>query len=187
MQATKLGLSERQACHLAKVTRSSVRYVAHSRESQQLSDQVVQERLGQMKASHPRFGSPRIHALLAAELKAEGKTINHKRVERIWRKCGLQVPQRPKKRKIKTGRMVSSQAEHPNHVWCYDFQADALVSGRKLRLLNILDELRFYWGHPRMVVGDGRRVSHKPGDSSGVEATISFVGHSALRSQRQWL
>jgi len=110
-QATERGMSQRQACRLVKVIRSSVHYVAH-----------------------PRFGSPRIHALLAAELKAEGKTINHKRVERIWRKCGLQVPQRPKKRKIKTGRMVPPQAEHPNHVWSYDFQADALVSGRKLRL-----------------------------------------------------
>jgi hypothetical protein len=90
-QATELGLSERQACRLAKITRSSVRYVTHPRESQQLSDQAIQEQMEQMKAKHPRFGSPRIHAL-------EGKTINHKRVERLRCKCGLQVPQRPKKR-----------------------------------------------------------------------------------------
>lgn len=144
-QATKRGLSERHACRLVKVTRSSVRYQAHPRQSQPWSDQEVQERLEQIKAKHPRFGSPRAHALLYAELRSEGKSINHKRVERLWRKGGLQVPQRPKKRKLKTGLRVSPQAEHPNHVWSYDFQADALVSGRKLRLLNILDEFTREW------------------------------------------
>lgn len=57
------------------------------------------------------------------------KSINHKRV------------QRSKKRKIKMGCSVACQAEHPNHVWSYDFQADALLSGRQVRLLNIRDEL----------------------------------------------
>lgn len=144
-QATERGLSERHACRLVKVTRSSVRYQAHPRQSQPWSDKVLKERLEQIKAKYPRFGSPRAHALLDAELRLEGKTINHKRVERLWRKSGLQVPQRPKKRKIKTGLRVSPQAEHPNHVWSYDFQADALVSGRKLRLLNILDEFTREW------------------------------------------
>ena len=115
-----------------------------------MSDQALKERLEQIKQKHPRFGSPRAHALINAQLqaegqKAEGQVINRKRIERIWRKSGLQVPQRAKKRKIKTGRMVSPQAEHPNHVWSYDFQSDALVSGRKLRLLNIFDEFTRQW------------------------------------------
>ncbi len=53
--------------------------------------------------------------------------------------------QRPKKRKIRTGRSVPCQAEYPNHVWCYDFQQDGLLSGRKIRLLNILDEFTREW------------------------------------------
>ena len=73
------------------------------------------------------------------------RVINHKRVERLWQKSGFQVPQRPKKRKIRTGRRVPCQAERPNHVWSYDFQEDALVSGRKLRLLSILDEFTREW------------------------------------------
>ncbi len=92
-----------------KVTRSSVRYRAQPRQSQPLSDQAVQERLKRIKAKHPRFGSPRAHALLEAELKGAGGTINHKRVERIWRMSGLQVPQRPKKRRIKPRSAGSSQ------------------------------------------------------------------------------
>ncbi len=136
MQATQQDLSERQSCRLAKVARSSARYQAHPR-----NDQAVQEQLEAIKQKHPRFGSPRVHALL----RAGGQIINHKRVERLWRKSGLQVPQRPKKRRIKTGRSIPCQAERPNHVWSYDFQEDALLSGRKLRLLNILDEFTREW------------------------------------------
>jgi putative transposase len=66
-------------------------------------------------------------------------------VERVWRKHGLQVLRRPKKRKIRTGKSVPCQAERPDHVWCYDFQEDALVSGRKIRLLNVLDEFTREW------------------------------------------
>jgi len=60
-------------------------------------------------------------------------------------KSGLQVPQCPKKRKIKTGRSLPCQAERPNQVWSYDFQKDGLLSGRKLRLLNVLDEFTCEW------------------------------------------
>ena len=94
-----------------------------------------------IKHKHPCFGIPRAHALL----RADGQAINHKRVERVWRKFGLQVPQRPRKRRIRTGRSVSCQAEHPDHVWSYDFQEDGLLSGRKLRILSILDEFTREW------------------------------------------
>jgi putative transposase len=94
-----------------------------------------------IKGKHPRFGIRRAHALL----RAGGQTINRKRVERVWCRSGLQVPQRPKKRRIRTGRSVPCQAERPDHVWSYDFQEDSLLSGRKVRLLNILDEFTREW------------------------------------------
>lgn len=134
-QATEGGLSQRKACRLVKISRSSARYRPHPRD-----DQALQEQMEQIKQKHPRFGTPRVHALL----RADGQVINHKRIERLWQKSSLQVPQRPKKRKIKTGRSVPCQAERPNHVWSYDFQEDSLLSGRKIRLLNVLDELGFY-------------------------------------------
>ena len=129
-------MSERKACRLAKVSRSSARYRAHPQH-----DQPLRQQLEQIKGKYPRFGLRRAHALL----RAGGQSINHKRVERVWCKSGLQVPQRPKKRRIKTGRSVPCQAERPNHVWSYDFQEDGLLSGRKLRLLNILDEFTREW------------------------------------------
>jgi putative transposase len=97
--------------------------------------------LRQIRDKQPRFGILRAHALL----RRAGQVINHKRVERVWRKHGLQVPRRPKKPRVKTGRSVPCQAERPDHVWCYDFQEDALVSGRKIRLLNVLDEFTRQW------------------------------------------
>ena len=78
-------------------------------------------------------------------MKSGGRVINYKRVQRLWRKHGLQVVQRPKKRRIKTGRSVPCQAQHPDHVWSYDFQEDRLLSGRKLRILSILDEFTREW------------------------------------------
>ena len=104
-------------------------------------DATLTAELAQIKGKYPRFGIRRAHALL----RADGQVINRKRVERVWRKSGFQVPQRAKKRKIRTGRTVPCQAERPNQVWSYDFQEDALVSGRKLRLLSILDEFTREW------------------------------------------
>lgn len=119
------------------MARSSARYQAQPRD-----DRALREQLEGIMQKYPRFGIRRAHALL----RAGGQAINHKRVERIWRKGGLQVPPRPKKRRIRTGRGVLCQAEHPDHVWSYDFQEDGLLSGRKIRLLDVIDESGFYWG-----------------------------------------
>lgn len=118
------------------MARSTARYQAEPGR-----DEPLAQALAQIKRQYPRFGILRAHALL----RSRGQSINHKRVERVWRKRGFQVPQRPKKRKIKTGRGVPCQAERPDHVWTYDFQEDALLSGNKIRLLNILDEFTREW------------------------------------------
>ncbi len=135
-QATERGLSQRKACRLMAIARSTARYTASPDQ-----DQLLGTQLAQIRSKHPRFGIRRAHALL----RAGGQVINRKRVERVWCRSGLQVPPRPKKRRVKTGRSVPCQAKRPNHVWSYDFQEDGLLSGRKLRLLNILDEFTREW------------------------------------------
>ena len=134
IQATALGLSQREACDLMGVARSTVRY-----EPRPDQDAPLAAKLAKIRGKYAHFGIRRAHALL----RAEGQNINRKRVERVWRRSGLQVPQRPKKRRIKTGRGVPCQAEHPDHVWSYDFQEDGLLSGRKLCILSVLDEFTF--------------------------------------------
>ena len=158
-----------------KLSRSSARYQAHPRD-----DQPLQQQMEQIKQKHPRFGTPRVHTLL----RADGQVINHKRIERLWRKGGLQVPQCPKKRKIRTGCNVPCQAERPNHVWSYDFQEDSLLSGRKIRLLNVLDELGFYWGYPRVAFGRSGRFFNQPGRACRLEAVVQFARRTVLCAKR---
>jgi len=134
--AKERGVSERRACHLIGIHRSNARYQAHPPD-----DEPLLSRLQQIKEKEPRFGIPRVHALL----RAAGETVNHKRVERVWRRNGLQLPRRRKRRKIKTGNRVPCKAERPNHVWSYDFLEDALLSGRKVRVLCVLDEFTREW------------------------------------------
>ena len=69
--------------------------------------------------------------------------MNHKRVERIWRREGLKVPQKQKKRGriwLNDGSCVRHRPEYRNHVWSYDFVMDRTRDGRSFRTLNILDE-----------------------------------------------
>ncbi len=76
-------------------------------------------------------------------LRSEGWTVNAKRVERIWRREGLKVPQKQPKRCrlwLNDGSCIRLRPEHPNHVWSYDFVEGRTHNGRKFRMLNIIDE-----------------------------------------------
>ena len=69
--------------------------------------------------------------------------MNHKKVERIWREEGLQLPQRHKKRRRlyhKDSSIIRLRPTHPNHVWSIDFVHDKLGNGRSYKMLTVLDE-----------------------------------------------
>jgi len=69
--------------------------------------------------------------------------VNHKRVERIWRREGLKVPQRQPKRGrlwLNDGSCIRLRPEQPNHVWAYDLVAVRTHEGRPVRLLTVMDE-----------------------------------------------
>ena len=73
----------------------------------------------------------------------EGWRVNHKRVERIWRQEGLKIPARQKKRGrlyLNDGSCIRLRPLWRNHVWAYDFVADRLADGTKIRFLTIVDE-----------------------------------------------
>ena len=76
-------------------------------------------------------------------LRRAGWIVNRKRVARIWRQEGLKVPQKQPKRGrlwLNEGSCLRLRPEHPNHVWSYDFVEDRTHDGRKIRMLNIIDE-----------------------------------------------
>jgi transposase InsO family protein len=93
----------------------------------------------QLASDYGRYGYRRVTALL----QAEEWRVNHKRIERLWRREGLKVPQKqPKRRRLwlNDGSCVRLRAAHKDHVWSYDFVADRTSDGRSFRMLTLIDE-----------------------------------------------
>ena len=93
-----------------------------------------------LAAQYGRYGYRRITALL----QSSGWPVGKDRVQRIWRREGLKVPQqqRPRRRLwLNGGSCVRLRPEHRNHVWSYDFVSARTHDGRTLRLLTLLDEV----------------------------------------------
>jgi putative transposase len=125
------GLSERQACNVVRLHRSVCRYTSKRPVDLELIDNIKT-----IAAERPRFGYLRIHALL----RADGLNINHKRVYRIYRDLGLAVRKRGR-RKYFWGRVnPKEEALQLNHRWSMDFVHDTLSNGRRIRVLNIIDD-----------------------------------------------
>ena len=126
------GLSHRQACYLAGISRSVDKYMAKN------SNELLVARMKELAFEYIHYGYRRIWALL----KREGWTVSLKRVKRLWKLNRLQVPQRKPKQRQR-GSCVEQypcQALAPNHVWSLDFMADRLGHGGRLRMLTLVDE-----------------------------------------------
>ena len=93
----------------------------------------------ELASAYGRYGYRRVTALL----RREGWTVNHKRVERLWRQEGLKVPQKQPKRQrlwLADGSCVRLRSSYKDHVWSYDFVADRTSDGRTFRMLTLIDE-----------------------------------------------
>jgi putative transposase len=131
----KLGVSERFACGVLGQHRSTQRKKPTGRADEAgLTADIIR-----LAIRYGRYGYRRITAML----RSEGWTVNVKRVERIWRREGLKVPQKqPKKSRLwlNDGSCIRLRPERPNHVWSYDFVEGRTHEGRKFRMLNVIDE-----------------------------------------------
>jgi putative transposase len=93
-----------------------------------------------LATKYGRYGYRRITAILNNQ---KGWRVNHKRVERIWRREGLKVPMKQPKRSrlwLNDGSCIRLRPEHKDHVWSYDFVMARTGDGRAFRILAILDE-----------------------------------------------
>jgi putative transposase len=124
-------VSERRACRLVGIGRSSLRYRKRARSD----EPSLRQRLRDLAAARPRFGYRRLHALL----RREGVIINHKRVERLYREEGLAVRRRKRKRVARDGRGRAAPPTRPNQQWGVDFVSDVLTWGRRIRLFTVVD------------------------------------------------
>jgi len=131
----QLGVSERRACRVLGQHRSTQRKVPQGRSDE---DRLVADMI-ELTRQYGRYGYRRIAALL----REAGWHVNDKRVERLWRREGLQVPMKqPKKGRLwlNDGSCIRLRPEYCNHVWSYDFVHHRTDDGRAFRALNILDE-----------------------------------------------
>ena len=135
MCATLPSVSERRACRVLGQTRGTQRYESFLRADKAM----VWVRVVELALSYGRYG----YRMVTGLLHLEGWQVNHKRVERIWRREGLKVPkrQRPRRRLwLGDGSCVRLRPTHKDHVWAYDFVDARTHDGKKLRLLTIVDE-----------------------------------------------
>ena len=125
-------ISVQRACVLLQLQRATFRYQPRP----VATDDLAAELRG-LAQEQPRYGYRRMWALLRRK-----RTINRKRVHRLWKRAGLQVT-RPKHRRQRRERPVPVAAAYPTHVWAYDFVEDRDIHGNVLRILTVIDEFTF--------------------------------------------
>ena len=132
----ELSVSQRRACQVLGQARTTQRReTSPPSDEKQLTHDIIA-----LATKYGRYGYRRITVLLNDQ---EGWRVNHKRVERIWRREGLKVPKKQPKRGrlwLNDSSCIRLRPEHKDHVWSYDFMIDRTDDGRAFKILNIIDE-----------------------------------------------
>lgn len=99
-------------------------------------DGPVRDKLIHLAGENKRFGHPRLFVLLKAEM----PEVNHKKSHRIYTELDLQLQRRKRKKLGSHPRLPPTRANEPDQIWAIDFMFDYLETGRRLKVLNIVDE-----------------------------------------------
>lgn len=124
-------VSQRRACDVLQVDRTSVRYL-----SRRPDDAALRDAIKRISRERRRFGYRRIHVMVARE----GFVVNHKKVRRIYREEKLQVRRRGGRKRALGTRKPMVLPDGPNQRWSLDFVSDALTDGRRFRILTVVDD-----------------------------------------------
>ena len=124
-------MSERRACRLVNLSRSTQRYRARSQ-----SDDGLRQRLSELARQRQSFGYRRLTALL----QREGRLANHKRVYRLYRDLGLALRRKRRRRVRAVALPAKEQPFRPNQHWAMDFVSDSLANGQKFRAFTLVDQ-----------------------------------------------
>ncbi|UXC90619.1 MULTISPECIES: IS3 family transposase [unclassified Sphingobium] len=127
-----LGMSERRACRVIGADRKSMRY-----RSQREDDADLRSKLRELAQQRRRFGYRRLHILL----RREGVVINRKKTQRLYSEEKLAVRRRRNRRRAIGARAPAPVLALPNQRWSLDFVHDQLATGRRFRVLNIVDDV----------------------------------------------
>lgn len=124
----EFALSQRHACELIRIPRSTCRYQARK------DDSALRQKLIELAHEQPRYGYRRLCVLL----KRAGMEVNAKRVRRVYRSAGLQV-RRLRRRRLTRSRTPRAVLTAANQEWALDFASDVTQAGRRLRVLSLID------------------------------------------------
>ena len=145
----QLGVSERRACRVLGQARSTHRHRGRTADD----EPRLVARIIELATQYGRYGYRRITGLL----RGEGWPVNHKRVERLWRREGLKVPQKQPKRGrlwLTDGSCIRRRPAYRHHVWAYDFLTARTHDGRVLKILVVVDE----YSRECLAIGVARRL-----------------------------
>lgn len=96
--------------------------------------------MAELRSDNPNYGYRRIHALLLREQ----WQVSSKRVYRIWKQEGWHRPAKLELKNSAAKRKAlhhsSAVANHPNHIWAWDFCPDEDLNGHRLVWFSLLDE-----------------------------------------------
>jgi putative transposase len=124
-------VSIRRACRTFELDTSTYHYRSHRPDQA-----VIKARMREICATRVRYGYRRVHVLL----QREGWQVNHKRTYKLYRELGLQLRNKTPRRRVKAKLREDRQpAVRPNDVWAMDFIHDQLATGRKIRVLTVVD------------------------------------------------
>lgn len=127
----RFGVSERRACKIMAMSRTSFTYRPKARDCS-----ALRMRIREIAASRVHYGCPRVFVVL----RREGWRDNHKRVHRLYKSEGLSLRHcRPRRSRSARRRQPRKEAFLPNELWGMDFVSDALFDGRRFRALTIVD------------------------------------------------
>ena len=124
-------VSERRACEVLQVDRSSVRY-----KSIRSDDADIREAMKSIAHERRRFGYRRIHVMLTRQ----GIHVNQKKLRRLYREEKLQVRKRGGRKRAIGTRRPMLLPNRCNERWSLDFVSDAFTDGRRFRVLTIVDD-----------------------------------------------
>jgi putative transposase len=124
-------VSQRRACRVIPISRKAVRYEPQRPKQ----DARLVARLKALGERYPRYGYLMLHSLL----RAEGVVVNRKRTYRLYTELGMQVRTKRRKKLVRP-RIPMVIPARPNERWSTDFVSDQLANGRRIRVLNIVDD-----------------------------------------------
>jgi len=127
-----LDVSERRACRVIAADRTVIRY-----QSRRDDDSALREKLRDLAHQRRRFGYRRLHILL----RRDGIMINRKKTQRLYREEGLTVRRRKGRKRAVGARAPAPVPALPNQRWSLDFVHDQIVTGRRFRVLNVVDDV----------------------------------------------